>query len=82
MIKGHWSGSADDFDPDRNAPAAGIMIIRTWWDPVHPQGFRARISYGQAPGIDQTIVATANPAEILEVVKRWLATQPGVSGRN
>lgn len=76
------SEPAGDAEADPEVPSAGLLIIRTWNEPGHPQGFRARITYGRTPGGDQSTVATADPAEVLGVVKRWLAAQPGVTGRN
>ncbi|MET3206253.1 UNVERIFIED_ORG: hypothetical protein ABIB21_003072 [Arthrobacter sp. UYEF13] len=77
-----WADSAGDDEAHPDAPASGVMVIRTWHDPWHPQGFRARITYGQTSESGQTTLATADPAEVLGVVKRWLAVQPGVSGQN
>ena len=78
----HWSEAAGDQGPEPELPSAGFMVIRTWHEPGHPQEFRARITYGQTPSSSQRTVATADPAEVLSVVKRWLAAQPGVTGRN
>jgi hypothetical protein len=82
MQDGRWIDSAGDYEAPPDLPAAGLLVIRTWHDPWHPQGFLARITYGQSPGSNQTTLATADPAEVLELVKRWLAAQPGVSHRN
>lgn len=82
MKDSHWPESAGDPGADPAVPSAGLLIIRTWHEPGHPQGFRARVTFGQNPGSDQSSVVTADPAEVLEVVKRWLAAQPGVTGRN
>jgi hypothetical protein len=75
-----WPETAGEQEPE--LPSAGFLVIRTWHESGHPQGFRARVTYGQAPGSPESTVATADPAEVLSVVKRWLATQPGVTGRN
>lgn len=82
MQEQHWSEPAGDQRPEQEPPSAGFMVIRTWHEPGHPQGFRARITFGQTPSSTQRTVATADPAEVLSVVKRWLAAQPGVTGRN
>jgi hypothetical protein len=73
------SDSAGDPRTNVMIPAAGLMVIRTWHEAVHPQGFRARISYGQSPDTDPSTLATADPAEILRVVREWLATSLGGS---
>lgn len=59
----------------------GAMIIRTWLESGHLEGFRARITYGETPGYTQSDVTTVDPNEVLEVVRHWLAAQPGVPGR-
>jgi hypothetical protein len=68
----------DDHEDD---PALGTLLIRTWYEPGHPQRLRARITYGQTPGIALRTVATTDPDEILRVVQEWLAAQPGIAGR-
>jgi hypothetical protein len=73
------SDSAGDLKANVRYPAAGLMAISTWHETVHPQGFRARISYGQSPDTGPSTLATADPAEILRVVREWLATLPGGS---
>lgn len=82
MPEHNWSESPRDPGADPETPSIGLLIIRTWHEPGHPQGFRARITYRRATGSGQYTVATADPAEVLKVVKRWLAAQPGATGRN
>lgn len=82
MQEHSWSEPAGESGADPEVPSTGLLIIRTWHEPGHPQGFRARITYGQTAGGHQDTVSTADPAEVLKVVKRWLAAQPGVTGRN
>lgn len=82
MHHDNWSDSAGGYEAHPGIPAAGVLVIRTWHEPGHPQAFRARITYGQTSGSDQTTLATADPAEVLKVVRRWLATQAGLSGHN
>ncbi len=82
MQENSWSEPAGESGADPEVPSTGLLIIRTWHEPGHPQGFRARITYGQTAGGHQDTVSTADPAEVLKVVKRWLAAQPGVTGRN
>lgn len=76
----HWSDPPDDHQTDPATPAFGTMIIRTWYEPGHPPGFRARITYGQTPGMEPSAAYTADPAEVLRVVQEWLAAQPGAAG--
>jgi hypothetical protein len=78
----HWLGSTDDPGAEPVVPTLGTIIIRTWLESGHSRGFRARITFGPTPGYDQSTVTTADPGEVLEVVQHWLATQPGLSGRN
>jgi hypothetical protein len=74
----NWVESTED----AGVPPMGTMIIRTWRESGHLGGFRARIIYGQTPGIDQSTVTTADPNEVLKVVQHWLAAQSGASVRN
>lgn len=74
-----WPGSGDNAD-ESGIPPIETMIIRRWQEPDHPQGFRARITYGQTPGIARSTVSTADPNEVLRVVQQWLAGQPGIAG--
>ncbi|WP_426226428.1 hypothetical protein [Pseudarthrobacter sp. DSP2-3-2b1] len=74
-------GSATDDADDREAPAAETMIISRWHEPGHPQGFRARITYGRTPGAGPRTVSTADPDEVLRVVQEWLASGPGPADR-
>lgn len=73
-----WPGSGDKTD-DSEIPPVETMIIRRWQEPDHPRGFRARIIYGQTPGIARSTVSTADPNEVLRVVQEWLAAQPGIA---
>lgn len=74
-----WRGSVDKADDSEITPVE-TMIITRWQEPSHPRGFRARITYGQTPGIAQSTVSTADPYEVLRVVQEWLAGQPGIAG--
>lgn len=77
MDSDDWSGSPEDPPADPAVTESGTMIIRTWSEPGHPQGFRARITYGQTHALDVNTVSTADPDEVLRVVHEWLAAQPG-----
>lgn len=74
-----WPGSGDQAD-DIEIPPVETMVIRRWQEAGHPRGFRARITYGQTPGIARGTVSTADPNEVLRVVQEWLAGQPGIAG--
>ena len=80
MQEHNWSEAAGPGD-DPDSPSTGLLIIRTWHEPGHPQGFRARITYGQTAGRGQHKVATADPAVGLIVVLIRLAAQQGLTGR-
>ncbi|WP_066285007.1 hypothetical protein [Arthrobacter sp. B6] len=79
------SGSAGD-GTDSAAPSQveaqhqGIMVIRTWWEPEHAHGFRARVTSIQPAEAGPTTVTTADPDEVLAVVRRWLLARPGTAG--
>jgi hypothetical protein len=72
---------ADVGDGVLPARSSGVLVIRTWSEPGHPQGFRARITYGDSSSTHH-MVATSDPAEVLEVVKSWIASQPGAPSEN
>lgn len=56
------------------ASGDGTLVIRTWFEPGREPGFRARIMFGQAVA-GQNSVATADPDEVLQVVRQWLEAQ-------
>lgn len=76
------SGIADD-GTDSAAPsqsrieALGTLVIRTWWEPDHAHGFRARVTSTPLAEAGPTTVTTADPEEALAVVRRWLLARPG-----
>ena len=74
-------GSAGDGN-DSGAPSQthGTLVIRTWWEPDHVHGFRARVT-SQLPEAGQTTVTTADPEEVLAVVRRWLLARPGTENQ-
>lgn len=84
------SGIADDGTdsaaPSQSRPEAptqaptqaqGTLVIRTWWEPDHVHGFRARVTSTPPVEAGPTIVTTADPEEVLAVVRRWLIARPG-----
>lgn len=73
-------GPREDPTSESVFPPIGTIIIRAWFEPSHQRGFRARISYGEAPSYDQGTVATADPAEVLEIVQNWLNSLHGLLG--
>ena len=68
------SGVSDESDPAM--PSMGTLVIRTWHEPDQTPGFRARITYSKAPDDEPSTVATADPDEVLSVVRQWLSAQP------
>jgi hypothetical protein len=70
------SGFSDENESDPVMPSTGTLVIRTWDEPGQTPGFRARVTYSQAPGDEPGTVSTADPDEVLRVVRRWLSAQP------
>lgn len=70
------SGISDEDEPDPAMPSMGALVICTWHEPDQTPGFRARITYSQAPGDEPSTVATADPDKVLSVVRQWLSAQP------
>lgn len=69
------SGISDENESDPMMPSMGTLVIRTWHEPDQTPGFRARISYSQAPGDEPSTVSTADPDEVLSVVRHWLSAR-------
>lgn len=55
----------------------GTLVIRTWYEPNQLSGFRARLMYGRGPDDETNKTASADPDEVLSIVREWLAAQPG-----
>jgi hypothetical protein len=70
------SGISDEDAPDPVMPSMGTLVIRTWHEPDQTPGFRARVTYSQALGDEPSTVATADPDEVLSVVRQWLSARP------
>lgn len=66
---------SDEDEPDPAMPCMGTLVIRTWHEPDQTPGFRARITYSQAPGDESSTVSTADQDEVLRVVHWWLSAQ-------
>jgi hypothetical protein len=73
------SGVAGD-GTDSAALSLGTLVIRTWLEPEHEHGFRARVTATRVPDAGPTTVNTTDPEEVLAVVRQWLRTRPGASG--
>jgi hypothetical protein len=58
-------------------PPTGTLVIRTWYEPDQVSGFRARVMYGRGPDGETNKTASANPDEVLSIVRAWLSAQPG-----
>lgn len=57
----------------------GTLVIRTWYEPGQVSGFRARVMYGRGPDGETDKTASADPDEVLNIVREWLSAQPGSS---
>ncbi|HEY9356637.1 MAG TPA: hypothetical protein VIQ52_10070 [Arthrobacter sp.] len=77
---GRQGSAGDGTDSGAPSQAQGTLVIRTWWEPDHVQGFRARVT-SQLPESGQTTVTTADPEEVLAVVRRWLLARPGTANQ-
>jgi hypothetical protein len=55
------------------------LVIRTWSESDEAPGFRARLTFSQRPDDAPTTVSTADPSEVLAIVRQWLSTQPGAT---
>lgn len=73
------SGVAGD-GKDSAALSLGTLVIRTWREPEHAHGFRARVTATQVPDAGPATITTTDPEEVLAVVRQWLLTRPGASG--
>jgi hypothetical protein len=72
MMDDGGTGAADG---GGDALSGEIMVIRTWFEPRGEPSFRARITYGKATGGEPSRFATADPDEVLAVVRQWLEAQ-------
>lgn len=66
---------SDGDEPDREVPAMGTMVIRTWTEPDQTPGFRARLTYSQSPTSEPKTLYTVDPDEVLGAVREWLVSQ-------
>lgn len=51
------------------------LVIRSWEEPDHDNGFRARLTYGDDQGDSPKTFATADPEEALSFVRQWLLNE-------
>jgi hypothetical protein len=78
----HSSGISDHDATEPALPPAGTLVIRTWHEREEAPGLRARITYSLGPGDEPSIVASADPEQVLSIVRQWLFDQtvpPGVA---
>ena len=56
--------------------AEGVLVIRVWHEPGAGDGFRARVIFGAGddPSAETRFVIARNAAEVLELVRTWLAS--------
>jgi hypothetical protein len=69
---------SESFDEGQrnSAPSpAGTLVIRTWSGSHQTPAFLARVTYSQGHDGEPTMVTTADPVEILGIVRAWLSTQ-------
>lgn len=69
------SGKYDEDEADPPVPSMGTLVIRTWQESDQTPSFRARVTYSQTPGDEPGTVSTADPDEVLGVVRQWLSAQ-------
>lgn len=67
----------DEGESDPALPSMGTLVIRTWHEPDQTPGFRARLTFSQNPGDKPGTLSTADPDEILSVVREWLSAEHG-----
>ncbi len=71
------SAAPSEFHAQAHTQAQGTLVIRTWWEPDHVHGFRARVTSTPLGEAGPTTVTAADPEEVLAVVRRWLLARPG-----
>jgi len=71
------SGGSDQDPAKSEGGPTGSLVIGTWNEADQESGFRARITYIRHSGDQPTTVLTADPEEVMSVVRQWLLTQSG-----
>lgn len=69
---GRPSGVSDENDSVPAMPAMAALVIRTWNEPDQATPFRARLTYSEAPDDEPSTISTADPDEVLRLVRQWL----------
>ena len=67
------SGISDEDESDSAMPSMSTLVIRTWHEPDSAPGFRARVTFGNVQGDEASTVSSADPDEVLSVVRKWLS---------
>jgi hypothetical protein len=70
-------GRSDQGQTGSATRPSGTLVIRTWNEPDQAPGFRARLTYSQNPEHEPSTASTADPDEVLNIVRQWLTTQTG-----
>jgi hypothetical protein len=54
----------------------GVLVIRVWHEAGAANGFRARVIFGAGddPAAETSFAIARNPDEVIDAVRRWLAT--------
>lgn len=68
-----------DEDQPPSATPEGTLVIRTWSEPNQEAGFRARVIHTSQLDERPGMVSTADPAEVLAIVRQWLHSQTGTT---
>lgn len=80
MTYRNQSGGSEEHEAGLEDLGDQIMTIRTWQELEHSHSFRARITYGRAFDNRNNTITATDPAEVLQVVGEWLASQRGGMG--
>jgi hypothetical protein len=71
------SGDFDGLESQASTPAMAALVIRTWNEPDQALGFRARLTFSETPGGEPSTFSTADPDEVLRLVRQWLNARAG-----
>ena len=70
------SGISGEDGSDLAMSSMGTLVIRTWHEPGQTPSFRARVTYSRAPGGEPSTVSSADPDDVLSIVRQWLSAAP------
>ncbi|MFF1253459.1 hypothetical protein ACFVYC_13290 [Pseudarthrobacter sp. NPDC058329] len=73
--EGPPSGASTEDEPDPAGPSLGTLVIRTWNEPDQTPPFRARVTYSHSASAEPKTVYTADPLEVVGLVRQWLTSQ-------